>query len=61
MARLMAIADAFSTMTTDRPYRRGMAVREALSLIETGAGTQWDPECVKAFLKAHTQQQVKSS
>ena len=51
-ARLMAVADAFSAMTTDRPYRQGMDRGEALSLLAAGAGSQWDPTCVKAFLRA---------
>jgi len=51
-ARLMAVADAFSAMTTDRPYRKGMEECRALSILEDGAGTQWDPACVEAFLGA---------
>ncbi len=51
-ARLMAVADAFSAMTTDRPYRKGMEESQALSILEDGAGTQWDPVCVQAFLGA---------
>jgi diguanylate cyclase (GGDEF)-like protein len=52
MARLMAVADAYSAMTTDRPYRAGMGEERALKLLEAGAGTQWDPACVHAFLRA---------
>ena len=52
MARLLAVADAFSAMTTDRPYRKGMSHGEALSILEQGAGAQWDPQCVGAFLSA---------
>ena len=52
MARLMAVADAYSAMTTDRPYRKGMVAARALSILEEGAGTQWDPACVRAFLRA---------
>ncbi len=51
-ARLMAVADAYSAMTTDRPYRKGMAEDVALALLEAGAGNQWDPICVEAFLLA---------
>jgi diguanylate cyclase (GGDEF)-like protein len=50
IARLMAVADAFSAMTTDRPYRKGMAQERALGVLEAGAGIQWDPEFVTAFL-----------
>ena len=52
VARLLAVADAYSAMTSDRPYRPGMSVPEALRLLEAGAGTQWDPACVAAFLNA---------
>lgn len=52
LARLVAVADAFSAMTMDRPYRKGMDREKALSVLEAGAGTQWDPACVRAFLRA---------
>ena len=51
-ARLMAVADAFSAMTTDRPYRKGMPTQKALGILEEGAGTQWDAALVAAFVKA---------
>ena len=53
LARLMAVADAFSAMTTDRPYRKGMEREKALRILEEGAGTQWDPDCVQALLDAY--------
>ena len=52
LARLMAVADAYSALTTDRPYRKGMDAVRALAILEDGAGTQWDPACVSAFLAA---------
>jgi diguanylate cyclase (GGDEF)-like protein/PAS domain S-box-containing protein len=52
IARIMAVADAFSAMTTDRPYRKALDRSEALLIIAAGAGRQWDPACVDAFLKA---------
>lgn len=52
MARLMAVADAYSALTTDRPYRKGMAADRALCILETGSGVQWDPVCIQAFLEA---------
>ncbi len=52
LARLMAVADAYSALTTDRPYRKGMDAARALAILEDGAGTQWDPVCVSAFLNA---------
>ena len=51
IARLMAVADAFSAMTTDRPYRKGMPHERALDILEAGAGIQWDPNHVSAFVR----------
>jgi HD-GYP domain-containing protein (c-di-GMP phosphodiesterase class II) len=51
-ARIMSVADAFSAMTTDRPYRKGMAVQTAISILSAGSGTQWDPHLVRAFISA---------
>ena len=51
LARLLAVADAYSAMTTDRPYRQGMDPAHARRLLQEGAGTQWDPACVAAFLR----------
>jgi diguanylate cyclase (GGDEF)-like protein/PAS domain S-box-containing protein len=59
-ARLMAVADAFSAMTTDRPYRKGMDRTKALTNLEVGAGTQWDPQCVDAFFKALSRHPVRA-
>jgi HD-GYP domain-containing protein (c-di-GMP phosphodiesterase class II) len=49
--RLMAVADAFDAMTSNRPYRKGMPVQQALSIIENGIGTQWDPYYATLFLE----------
>ena len=50
LARIMAVADAYSAMTTDRPYRIGMNPEKALAILEEGAGAQWDPACIAAFV-----------
>jgi diguanylate cyclase (GGDEF)-like protein/PAS domain S-box-containing protein len=60
LARLMAVADAFSAMTMDRPYRKGMRPGEALAVLEQGAGIQWDPQCVQAFRRACRTQSDRS-
>jgi putative nucleotidyltransferase with HDIG domain len=49
-ARIIAVADAFDAMTTDRPYRRGMDFPTAILEIKKGAGSQFDPAIVDAFL-----------
>jgi hypothetical protein len=48
-ARIIAVADAFDAMVTDRPYRRGKPAWQALEEIERCAGTQFDPDVVAAF------------
>jgi putative nucleotidyltransferase with HDIG domain len=51
LARLVAVADAYSAMTSDRPYRTALYGEEARVRLERGAGTQFDPEVVKAFVE----------
>lgn len=50
-ARLMAIADAFDAMTSDRSYRKGMPVERALAIVAENTGPQWDPELAKLFVE----------
>ena len=51
LGRIMAIADAFSAMTLDRPYRMGMSLEAALAEIERGRGSQFDPELAALFIQ----------
>jgi putative nucleotidyltransferase with HDIG domain len=50
VARLIAVADSFSAMTTTRPYRRALPVDEALRRLEDAAGTQLQPELAEVFI-----------
>jgi diguanylate cyclase (GGDEF)-like protein/putative nucleotidyltransferase with HDIG domain len=52
LGRILAVADVFSAMTSDRPYRKALDEDEALTEIERSAGTQLDPGVVQAFLLA---------
>jgi response regulator RpfG family c-di-GMP phosphodiesterase len=51
LARLIAIPDCFDALTTSRAYRAALPVREALAVIRAGAGSQFDPDLVRAFLE----------
>lgn len=48
--RLFSLADAFSAMTTDRPYRKGLTHEQALEQIDEGRGSQFDPDLAVAFM-----------
>jgi diguanylate cyclase (GGDEF)-like protein len=51
VARILAVGDAFSAMTTTRPYRKGMTVEEALRRLEDAAGSQLDARLVEVFVR----------
>ncbi|MFA7480521.1 MAG: HD-GYP domain-containing protein [Vulcanimicrobiota bacterium] len=53
VSRMLAVADTFDAMTSDRPYRTGMNDSEALLRLKKAAGTQLDPALVTAFLKVY--------
>jgi HD-GYP domain-containing protein (c-di-GMP phosphodiesterase class II) len=50
LARIVAVADTFDAMTSDRPYRKGMASEVAFAEIQKQSGKQFDPECAAGFL-----------
>lgn len=49
-ARIMAVADSFDAMTSPRPYRPALSIKEAIEEVRRGAGTQFDSKVVHAFL-----------
>jgi diguanylate cyclase (GGDEF)-like protein/putative nucleotidyltransferase with HDIG domain len=49
-ARILAVADAFDALTSDRPYREAVDVAEAMRTLIEGAGSQFDPEVVDALV-----------
>ena len=51
VGRIVAVADAYDAMTSDRAYRRALSHEVAISEIERCAGTQFDPELADAFVK----------
>jgi diguanylate cyclase (GGDEF)-like protein len=50
IARILAVGDAFSAMTTTRPYRKSLGIREALTRLEDASGSQLDERLVRAFI-----------
>jgi HD-GYP domain-containing protein (c-di-GMP phosphodiesterase class II) len=51
LARIVAVADAFDAMTSDRPYRPSMSPDQAFQELRDKAGSHFDPECVQAFMR----------
>ncbi len=49
-ARVMAVADVFDALTSPRVYKPAFPLEKAIDMIREGAGTQFDPKCVEAFL-----------
>ena len=61
LGRILAVADAYSAMTTDRPYRSGLSVETAIEELNKGAGKQFDPEVVNVFLDCFHGEEAPSS
>jgi|HigsolmetaAR201D_1030396.scaffolds.fasta_scaffold02991_8 putative two-component system response regulator len=49
-ARIVAVADSFDAMTTQRPYNRPLTYDEALERLRLGAGIYWDPQVIDVFI-----------
>ncbi len=58
-ARVLAVADAYDTLTSDRPYRRAVTPFEARQIIVSSAGTNFDPAVVDAFVNAFEHGQME--
>lgn len=53
LAKIVAVADTYDAMTTDRPYRRALSKEMAIKELKRCTGTQFDREVVEAFIKAY--------
>ena len=58
-ARVIAVADSFDAMISDRPYRKGVSVQGACAILREERGRQWDPQVVDACLRALEQPLVE--
>ncbi|HET6455215.1 MAG TPA: HD domain-containing phosphohydrolase, partial [Armatimonadota bacterium] len=61
LSRILAIADAYDAMISDRPYRSRMSEREAMKQLREGAGTQFDSQLVDIFLSDMKSQLAKAA
>lgn len=50
-ARIVAVADTYHALISDRPYRKGMSCEKACEILKLGAGIQWDKELVRHFIR----------
>ena len=48
-SRIIAVADAYCAMTSDRPYRKAMPVEKALEIMKSESGQKWDPVVIQAL------------
>jgi putative nucleotidyltransferase with HDIG domain len=60
-ARVLALADAFDAMTSDRPYRRALTREQALAEVERCAGTQFDPRIAQVFLELFAEAELPAA
>ena len=51
IARIIAVADTFDAMSSDRPYRKGLSLEFVIGELERVSGTQLDPQIVDIFVK----------
>ena len=51
-SRIVAVADVFDALTSERPYKKAWELEAAVDFLTAGSGTHFDPECVQAFLQA---------
>lgn len=49
-AKIVAVADTFHALISDRPYRKGLSIDTACKILQDGAGTQWDADLVRHFI-----------
>jgi putative two-component system response regulator len=53
--RIVAVADVFDALTSERPYKKAWTLDAAVDFLKTNAGSHFDPVCVEAFLAAWPQ------
>jgi response regulator RpfG family c-di-GMP phosphodiesterase len=51
-SRIVAVADVFDALTSERPYKKAWSMESSIDFLHQGAGSHFDPSCVKAFMAA---------
>ena len=59
-ARILAVADCYDAIVSDRPYRKGLPSAKVIEILKEGTGTKFDPEVINAFLHAMETARVDS-
>jgi diguanylate cyclase (GGDEF)-like protein len=59
-SRIIALVDAYTAMTSERPYRKSLTKEEALKVLQEGAGKEWDPRLVKIFVSIIQKESTKT-
>ena len=60
VGRIVAVADVFDALTSDRPYRKALSAEEALEILHSDRGTHLDSQCVDAMLNAYLKGKIKT-
>lgn len=60
IGRIVAVADAFDAMTSDRPYRVAMPIEKAFAILRSASGTEFDPECVESLIRARERGHIQT-
>jgi HD-GYP domain-containing protein (c-di-GMP phosphodiesterase class II) len=60
-SRIIAVADSYDALTSDRPYRKGRSTDEAVKEIIRCSGTQFDEQIVKAFCESLSRRELETS
>lgn len=58
--RIVAVADVFDALTSNRPYRQAMSAEEALEILHKTAGSHLDVQCVEAMTQAYLKGHIKT-
>jgi len=53
VARIVAIADAYDAMSTDRPYKKALSLEECEAILRKTAGKMYDPDLIEVFVARH--------